>query len=166
MQDKNIISKTLIPHVSHTNLLYIASAVWFFAGGMLLYRGFSGVLIHSEFLLPKVIVALFLGLVFYNLMFKKISKKHITRIEGLKNKKIGSAGLDVYEEESEYFYEDRSDKIIDDDTLARLLSFNNVIVTSHQAFFTREALANIASTTLMNIKDFMEHKKLENEVRL
>ena len=87
-------------------------------------------------------------------------------IEGLKNKKIGSAGLDVYEEESEYFYEDRSDKIIDDDTLARLLSFNNVIVTSHQAFFTREALANIAATTLMNIKDFMEHKKLENEVRL
>ena len=72
----------------------------------------------------------------------------------------------VYEEESEYFYEDRSDKIIDDDTLARLLSFNNGIVTSHQAFFTREALANIASTTLMNIKDFMEHKKLENEVRL
>ena len=75
-------------------------------------------------------------------------------------------GLDVYEEESEYFYEDQSDKIIDDDTLARLLSFNNVIVTSHQAFFTREALANIASTTLMNIKDFMEHKKLENEVKL
>ena len=71
-----------------------------------------------------------------------------------------------YEEESEYFYEDQSDKIIDDDTLARLLSFNNVIVTSHQAFFTREALANIASTTLMNIKDFMEHKKLENEVKL
>ena len=87
-------------------------------------------------------------------------------IEGLKNKKIGSAGLDVYEEESEYFYEDKSDKIIDDDTLARLLSFNNVIVTSHQAFFTREALANIAATTLLNIKDFMEHKKLENEVKL
>ena len=87
-------------------------------------------------------------------------------IEGLKSHKVGAACLDVYEEESEYFYEDRSDKIIDDDTLARLLSFNNVIVTSHQAFFTREALANIASTTLMNIKDFMEHKKLENEVRL
>ena len=87
-------------------------------------------------------------------------------IEGLKNKRIGSAGLDVYEEESEYFYEDQSDKIIDDDTLARLLSFNNVIVTSHQAFFTREALATIASTTLMNIKDLMEHKKLENEVKL
>ena len=86
-------------------------------------------------------------------------------IEGLKNKKIGSAGLDVYEEESEYFYEDQSDKIIDDDTLARLLSFNNVIVTSHQAFFTREALANIASTTLQNIKDFMNHKPLEKEVK-
>ena len=65
----------------------------------------------------------------------------------------------------EYFYEDQSDKIIDDDTLARLLSFNNVIVTSHQAFFTREALANIASTTLQNIKDFMNHKPLENEVK-
>ncbi len=86
-------------------------------------------------------------------------------IEGLKNKKIGSAGLDVYEEESEYFYEDQSSKIIDDDTLARLLSFNNVIVTSHQAFFTREALANISSTTLQNIKDFMNHKPLENEVK-
>ena len=87
MQDKNISLKSFIPHVGHTNLLYIASVVWFFAGGMLLYRGFMGVMIHSEFLLPKVVVALFLGLVFYNLMFKKISKKHITRIEGLKNKK-------------------------------------------------------------------------------
>lgn len=73
-------------------------------------------------------------------------------IEGLKNKKVGYAGLDVYEEENEYFYEDKSDKIIDDDTLARLLSFNNVIVTSHQAFFTKEALRNIANTTLQNIK--------------
>ena len=84
-------------------------------------------------------------------------------IDGLKNKKLGSAGLDVYEEESEYFYEDQSDKIIDDDTLARLLSFNNVIVTSHQAFFTRAALANIASPTLQNSKDFRNHKPLENE---
>ena len=58
-------------------------------------------------------------------------------IEGLKEKKIAAAGLDVYEEEGEYFYEDKSDKIIDDDVLARLLSFNNVIVTSHQAFFTK-----------------------------
>ena len=85
-------------------------------------------------------------------------------IEGLKNKKIGSAGLDVYEEESEYFYEDQSDHIIDDDVLARLLSFNNVIVTSHQAFFTREALENIASTTLQNIREFTSGKALENKV--
>lgn len=87
-------------------------------------------------------------------------------IEGLKNKKIGSAGLDVYEEESEYFYEDQSDKIIDDDTLARLLSFNNVIVTSHQAFFTKEALENIAITTLQNIQDFISEKECENEIKI
>ena len=87
-------------------------------------------------------------------------------IEGLKNKKIGSAGLDVYEEESQYFYEDRSDKTIDDDTLARLLSFNNVIVTSHQAYFTQEALSNIATTTLQNVRDFTLGKPLENEVKL
>ena len=58
-------------------------------------------------------------------------------IKGLKSKKIGSAGLDVYEEESEYFFEDRSNRVMDDDVLARLLSFNNVVVTSHQAFFTQ-----------------------------
>ena len=85
-------------------------------------------------------------------------------IDGLKEKKIGAAGLDVYEEEGDYFYEDKSDKIIDDDTLARLLSFNNVIVTSHQGFFTREALANIAETTLSNIRDFTEGHPLANEV--
>lgn len=87
-------------------------------------------------------------------------------IDGLKEKKIAAAGLDVYEEEGEYFYEDKSDKIIDDDVLARLLSFNNVIVTSHQAFFTKEAMQNIAETTLQNIKDFFEHQTLVNEVSL
>lgn len=86
-------------------------------------------------------------------------------IDGLKEKKIGSAGLDVYEEEAAYFYEDTSDRIMDDDVLARLLSFNNVIVTSHQGFFTREALDNIARTTMQNISDFAEHRKLTNEVR-
>ena len=86
--------------------------------------------------------------------------------EGLKEKKIMAAGLDVYEEEGEYFYEDKSDKIIDDDVLARLLSFNNVIVTSHQAFFTKEALHNIAETTLRNIDDFRHHRPLVNEVIL
>ena len=79
---------------------------------------------------------------------------------------IAAAGLDVYEEEGEYFYEDKSDKIIDDDVLARLLSFNNVIVTSHQAFFTKEALHNIAETTLQNIEDFRCHRPLVNEVIL
>ena len=86
-------------------------------------------------------------------------------IEGLKEKKIGAAGLDVYEEEAAYFYEDTSDRIMDDDILARLLSFNNVIMTSHQGFFTREALDSIAHTTLQNINDFDKHRKLVNEVR-
>ncbi|WP_418983765.1 2-hydroxyacid dehydrogenase [Alistipes sp.] len=85
-------------------------------------------------------------------------------IDGLKEKKVGSAGLDVYEEEAGYFYEDTSDRIMDDDVLARLLSFNNVIVTSHQGFFTREAVDNIARTTLDNVREFAEHRALTNEV--
>ena len=85
-------------------------------------------------------------------------------IQGLKSKKIGAAGLDVYEEESEYFFEDRSNRVMDDDILARLLSFNNVIVTSHQAFFTQEAMHNIAETTLQNSQDFIDEKPLVNEV--
>lgn len=84
-------------------------------------------------------------------------------IEGLKDKKVAAAGLDVYEE-GDYFYEDISDTIIDDDVLARLLSFNNVIVTSHQAFFTQEAMQNIAETTLQNVTDFLADGSLENEV--
>ncbi|MDE5962565.1 MAG: 2-hydroxyacid dehydrogenase [Alistipes sp.] len=87
-------------------------------------------------------------------------------IEGLKEKRIGAAGLDVYEEEAAYFYEDTSDRIMDDDVLARLLSFNNVIVTSHQAFFTREALDNIAQVTIQNIHDFFELKRLSNQVSI
>ena len=79
-------------------------------------------------------------------------------IDALKSKKVGAAGLDVYEEEAGYFYEDHSDNPLDDDTLARLLSFNNVIVTSHQAFFTREAMKNISETTMENIKCFYEGK--------
>ena len=86
-------------------------------------------------------------------------------IEGLKSKKIGAAGLDVYEEEADYFYEDKSDKIMDDDVLARLLSFNNVVLTSHQGFFTKEALENIAETTLRNISDYMNGLPLGNEVK-
>ena len=86
-------------------------------------------------------------------------------IDGLRSHQVGAAGLDVYEEEANYFYEDRSDKMIDDDKLALLLMMPNVIVTSHQAFFTREATQNIAVTTLQNILDFSEGKELVNEVK-
>lgn len=85
-------------------------------------------------------------------------------IEGLVSLRVGYAGLDVYEEESNYFYEDKSDEVMTDDVLARLLSFNNVIVTSHQAFFTKEAMSKIASVTFGNILDFFEGKALTNEV--
>ena len=85
-------------------------------------------------------------------------------IEGLKSGQVGSAGLDVYEEESRFFFEDLSDRVLADDVLARLLTFNNVIITSHQGFFTREAIHNIAETTLKNIDDFFAGRRLENEV--
>ena len=80
-------------------------------------------------------------------------------IDGLKHGHIGAAGLDVYEEESEYFFEDRSDRVITDDLLARLMSFPNVLITSHQGFLTEEALSNIAETTLANIGEFLEGKR-------
>lgn len=74
-------------------------------------------------------------------------------IEALKARKFGGVGLDVYEEEDEYFFEDRSNEIISDDELSRLLTFPNVLITSHQAFFTSEALKAIAETTLNNLAD-------------
>jgi len=85
-------------------------------------------------------------------------------IEGLKTGKVGYAGLDVYEEESDYFFQDFSNKVMTDDVLARLLSFNNVMITSHQGFFTREALESIATTTLQNVQDFFGERKLTNEI--
>lgn len=85
-------------------------------------------------------------------------------ITALKSKKIGAAGLDVYEEESHYFYEDLSLTVIADDMLERLLTFPNVLITSHQAFFTNEAMNNIAETTLDNIKQFIDGKSLINSV--
>jgi D-lactate dehydrogenase len=85
-------------------------------------------------------------------------------IEGLKSRKIGSAGLDVYEEETEYFFEDWSHLGLEDDVLARLTTFPNVLVTSHQGFFTREALSNIAVTTLENIRLFFDENRLPNEI--
>lgn len=85
-------------------------------------------------------------------------------LDGLMSKKIGAACLDVYEEESDIFFDDRSGHILRDDILARLLSMPNVIVTSHQAFLTREALSNIAGTTIKNIRDFFAGAELENEI--
>ena len=85
-------------------------------------------------------------------------------IGALKSGKVGSAGLDVYEEESEYFFEDFSMQVLEDDVLARLLTFSNVLITSHQGFFTREAVRNIAQTTLGNIRDFLDSKPLKNEI--
>lgn len=86
-------------------------------------------------------------------------------IQGLLSRQIGAAGLDVYEEEKNYFYEDGSDSIIGDNALARLLMMPNVIVSSHQAFFTREALGKIALTTLQSVKELEEGKPLSCEVK-
>lgn len=85
-------------------------------------------------------------------------------LNALKAGKVGGAGLDVYEKEREYFYENFSHTFIQDDVLARLLTFPNVLITSHQGFFTQEALHNIAKTTLENIKAFLEKKPLEHEI--
>ncbi|MCH5169983.1 MAG: 2-hydroxyacid dehydrogenase [Oscillospiraceae bacterium] len=85
-------------------------------------------------------------------------------LEGIKTRKIGAACLDVYEEESDLFFRDVSGHILEDDTLARLISMPNVILTSHQAFLTEEALEAIATTTVNNIVAFFEDGKSENEV--
>ncbi len=85
-------------------------------------------------------------------------------LESIKSRHVGAACLDVYEEESELFFEDKSGHILDDDTLARLISMPNVIVTSHQAFLTEEALSNIAETTVQNIVELEATGVCENEV--
>ncbi|MDF2566981.1 MAG: 2-hydroxyacid dehydrogenase [Oscillospiraceae bacterium] len=85
-------------------------------------------------------------------------------LNAIKTQKVGGAGLDVYEEESDLFFEDFSNTILQDDTLSRLISMPNVLVTSHQAFLTNEALQNIAETTLDNLKGFFEGSLLENEI--
>lgn len=85
-------------------------------------------------------------------------------IDSLKKGKVGYLGLDVYEEEADLFFEDLSGKVIQDDVFSRLLSFPNVLITGHQAFFTRNALQNIAETTLQNIQTFLDGKPLVNEV--
>lgn len=83
-------------------------------------------------------------------------------IDALKQKRIAGAGLDVYEEESKYFFSDWSEDIISDDVLSRILTFPNVIVTGHQAFLTEDALAAIATTTLENVRQFENGDTLEN----
>ena len=85
-------------------------------------------------------------------------------LQGIKSRKVGAACLDVYEEESEFFFEDFSGHILEDDTLARLISMPNVIVSSHQAFLTEEALTNIAETTVRNLCDFFKTGECPNEL--
>lgn len=85
-------------------------------------------------------------------------------IDGIKSGKIAHLGIDVYEEEEALFFQDLSDTIILDDTFQLLQSFPNVVITAHQGFFTKNALANIASTTLSNITEFEQGQPLKNEV--
>lgn len=85
-------------------------------------------------------------------------------LDGIKSGRIGGACLDVYEEEAEFFFEDNSDAIMPDDVLARLLSMPNVLISSHQAFLTREALSNIAQTTLQNVNEFFLKGERPNAV--
>lgn len=85
-------------------------------------------------------------------------------LAGIKSRKVGAACLDVYEEESDFFFEDFSGHILEDDILARLISMPNVIVTSHQAFLTEEALSNIAETTVKNLVGFLKNNQCPNEL--
>lgn len=87
-------------------------------------------------------------------------------IGALKSGKIGFLGLDVYEEEQELFFEDRSEQVIQDDVFVRLQTFPNVLITAHQAFFTKEAVENIAQTTLENIREFLATGVCKNSVAL
>lgn len=89
----------------------------------------------------------------------------VALLDAIKSRKVGAACLDVYEEESELFFEDNSGHILEDDVLARLISMPNVIVTSHQAFLTEDALENIAETTVNNIADILLKQDCANEIK-
>ena len=89
-----------------------------------------------------------------------------TVVKGLKSGKIGSLGIDVYEQEEKLFFRDLSEAIIEDDVISRLSSFPNVLITAHQGFFTHEALTQIAETTLSNLKRFEKKQPSLNEVRI
>jgi len=86
-------------------------------------------------------------------------------IRGLKSGTIGYLGLDVYEKEGSFFYEDKSGEVMQDDTFARLLTFPNVLITGHQAFFTKDAQQNICKTTFANVKDFLEGKDTNEQTK-
>lgn len=85
-------------------------------------------------------------------------------VEALKNRKIGYLGIDVYEQEEKLFFKDLSYEIIEDDLISRLITFPNVLITAHQAFFTDNAMSQIVNTTLQNFKDFFDNNFLENQV--
>ena len=85
-------------------------------------------------------------------------------IDALKSGKVGHLGLDVYEEEDDLFFEDLSDQVLQDDAFARLMTFPNVLITGHQAFFTREALSTIAQVTLGNVTAFERDEPLVNAI--
>lgn len=87
-------------------------------------------------------------------------------IEALKSEKLGYLGIDVYEQEENLFFKDLSESIIQDDLIERLMSFHNVLITPHQGFFTKEALDQIATTTLKNFTDFENGLPLDNEVKI
>jgi D-lactate dehydrogenase len=87
-------------------------------------------------------------------------------IEALKSGQLGGIAIDVYEQEASLFFKDLSSTVITDDVIQRLVSFPNVIVTGHQAFFTREALGTILETTLASISDFVAGRALANEIRM
>jgi D-lactate dehydrogenase len=87
-------------------------------------------------------------------------------IAGIKSAKIGYLGIDVYEQEADLFSEDLSNAIIQEDDFQLLKSFPNVVITVHQAFFTRNALETIAETTIVNITDFEQGRILTNQVRV
>lgn len=85
-------------------------------------------------------------------------------IEALKSRQVGYLGIDVYEQEEKLFFRDHSEEILQDDQIGRLMGFPNVLITAHQAFFTKEALEQIAGTTLHNLKELEDGKELANEV--
>ncbi len=103
------------------------------------------------------------GVILVNTSRGALVKTH-DLIEGIRMHKFAGVGLDVYEEETNNVFEDRSDEILEHSTTARLLSFPNVMITSHQGFFTREALEAIANTSLQNAMDFQHGKKSPNDV--